>query len=180
MSTKKERLEIERAKAGCRLKECLDRCGMSQADLLERMEYKNKVTMTSAQLSQTIHGKRTLQPYFARKFAELLYVDAGYLLGADNFRFSCYADYHESFDDLFGKEYHKELDEIHKYDHILSMAGYTVLGMTVVSNEVTEYTVMSKGKKADIPAERMELFVEDLKKLIKKSFDPLMDVYEVK
>lgn len=179
METKKERLESQRQIIAERLKECLDIRNMTQANLLEKTKRTYHLSMTRAQLSQTIHGKRTLQPDFARKFAKVLGVKAGYLLGADDFRFNTYDEYVEMYDDFYGEEYKRELSELHKYDYILNMAGFTVIGMDAVNDNVTGYTIKKRGKTADIPAERMEQLYNDICAFVKKSVDPLMDIFEV-
>lgn len=80
---RKARIESQRATTSERLREAMKSRNVRQAELLRALAEK-EMNMTSAQLSQTVNGKRTLQNDYAKAIAEILGVDPGYLLGIDS------------------------------------------------------------------------------------------------
>lgn len=174
MKTKRTNTEYWRKMIARRLQELLKLRNMTQSELLRKSAEYDPCPMTRQQLSQIIHAKRSLVPYHANIFSSALEIEPGYLLGSDDFRASDYSE----FVDFYGSGYKKTDAAFRKYDYLLNMIGYKVIGMTQINDTVIDYDILHRDITACIPKEQVEQFVDDVKKYMRLRIAPLMELYK--
>lgn len=175
MSNRAKITDHNRSVIAGRLKEVIADKGVSQSDLIRKTKLRYGLAMTSAQMSMIVNGKRSLPNDYAVKFAEILEIDPGYLLGADDLRSNSYSEYLESVNrqDLTTKEF----KEFWKYFYLIEPLGFKIVDMTIWNDEISDFSISQKGKIATIPADEMKRFLSDVQKYMKKRIAPLMDLY---
>lgn len=175
-----ERIKLIRQKTGDRLKEVLrDRC--SQAALLRKTaeKYGEAYSMLPSHLSEIINYKRTLPREFAAKFADVLNVDAGYLLGVDDFKAADYSEFLRM--QKHKEEAERSFSEYGRINLLLLHTGYTLESMAEWDNKILSYDI--KVKEDDdtvvtIPAAEMERTINDINRYIKMQIDYLIESHK--
>jgi len=176
MSNRTEQTDRYRSVIASRLKEMIEYKGITQSDLIRKTRLRFGLAMTSAQISMIMNAKRTLPKDFAVKFSQILDIDPGYLLGADDLSCKSYSDYTKSLGHK--AEISREAKELEKYSCIIEPLGYKIQAFAMIEDEFWKFDVLYRGKIAVIPAVEMERFYNDVQKYIKKRLDPLMDLYK--
>lgn len=171
-----EKKEIDSI-VGNRLKELLDLKYMKQADLIRKVERQTGIKISRGLMSYYANGERSLPHKFAEIFSSILETKIGYLLGDDNFECN-------SYDEYVGKEkneseFQDELKEIHKYEYWIHPLGYDVVLGSFNQLEPVSYMVRHRKKHANIPAEEMDAFLDDVKEYITMRIEPLMKKYTI-
>ena len=136
--------ETFKALQGKRLKECLDRCHLSQAEFSRKADY----STTSLNEIVKANGKRGVPDYLIAKWSEILGVDPGYFVVAEHIK--SYADYEGL--GIAKKEWKDKAD-------FLKYANCKIINMQMVDNKRIEsyYIYNSDTKKsADISAKKMK------------------------
>ena len=136
--------ETFKALQGKRLKECLDRCHLSQAEFCRKANY----STTSLNEIVKANGKRGVPDYLIAEWSEILGVDAGYFVARDHIA---------SYEDFKGWDFAKS-EWINKAD-FLKYANCKIINMQMVDNKRIEsyYIYNSDTKKsADISAKKMK------------------------
>lgn len=173
-----KRIERIRKKTGDRLKEVLKgRC--SQAALLRetKEKYGKAYSMLPSHLSEIINYKRTLPREFATKFADVLNIDAGYLLGVDDFEATDYSEF-------LMLQNHKEdaersFSEFGRMNLLLLPTGYTLEYMSEWNGKISSYDIKADDDAiVTIPAEEMERTINDINRYIKMQIDYLVESHK--
>lgn len=160
---------------GNRLSELLKANSMSQADLRRKAARLSGIEIPSSHVSLIVRGKRSLPHKYAELFSAVLEAPLGYLLGDDSFECETYAEY-------LAKEknestWKQELRDMSKYDYLLNPLGYYVVLAGFKDLVPISYTIRHRRTLANIPAEEMDAFLEDVNEYIEMSIKPLMKKY---
>lgn len=160
--------ETFKALQGMRLKECLDRCHISQAEFCRKANY----STTSLNEIVKANGKRGVPDYLIAEWSEILGVDPGYFVARDHIK--SYEDF-KGFN-IVKKEWAEKAD-------FLKYANCKIINMIMTDNKrIESYSIYNNDieKSADISARRMKKLEQDISDYIKyvvqnamKEGDPL-------
>ena len=172
----KNKKDINKA-VGNRLSELLKINNMSQADLRRKAARLSGIEIPSSHASLIINGQRSLPHKYAEIFSSVLNARLGYLLGDDSFECTTYAEYVEKENN--DSEFRKELEDMSKYDYLINPLGYYVTGAAFNKLDPVSYSVRHRKSIAQIPAEEMDEFINDINEYIIMRIKPLMKKYSV-
>lgn len=172
----KDKKEINKA-VGDRLSELLTINNMSQADLRRKAARLSGIEIPSSHVSFIINGKRSLPRMYAEIFSSVLKAPLGYLLGDDNFESKTYAEYIEKEKNY--SDFQSELEDMSKYDYLIYPLGYHVAGAVRKNLTPVSYLVRHRKAAAQIPAEEMDAFLEDVNEYITMAIKKLMKKYTI-
>ena len=170
----KDKKEINKA-VGDRLSELLIVNNMSQADLRRKAARLSGIEIPSSHVSFIISGQRSLPHKYAEIFSSVLKAPLGYLLGDDSFECKTYAEYIEK--EKNSSEFQTELEDMSKYDYLINPLGYYVTGGAYQDLTPISYSVRHRKSIAQIPAEEMDDFLEDVNEYITMAIKKLMKKY---
>ena len=170
---RKERNELAKEKTSERLTELLR--GRTQISLLRETEerFGSHFSMLPSHLTEIIKKKRPLPQEFAIKFADVLNVDPGYLLGFDEYKASNYSEYlkmrkHE-------EDVQLSFSEFDKVNLLMHLSGYSVEESAGWVNQKPDYVITANDKTVEIPASAMDKAIEDINLYIKMRIDYLVN-----
>ena len=135
--------EVLKALQGKRLKECLERCHLTQAEFSRKAKY----SPTSLNEIVKANGKRGVPDYLIAEWSEILGIDVGYFVSSEKIK---------SYDDYKGRKFAK--DEWLKEADFLKYCNCKIINMQMVDNkEIVGYLIHSKdtGENIDITADEM-------------------------
>lgn len=170
----KDKKEIDKA-VGDRLSELLNVKSMSQADLRRKAARLSGIEIPSSHMSLMINGKRSLPHKYAEIFSTVLEAPLGFLLGDDGFQYASFAEYVEQ--EKNHSDFQNELMDMSKYDYLINPLGYYVTGGAYKDLVPISYSVRHRKTIAQIPAEEMDAFLEDVNEYITMLLKPLMKKY---
>ena len=167
-------INIKRNKLAVRLKECLALRDMKPAQLSHIATTKYNETIHPSLISMILKGDRTLTDDKSKIVTKILDIDAGYLLGVDDFKSPSYQDFLNTSEYKTKREH--DLSQMNEYMRYLDI----VLGSYVIVDGDSEYyfiTILKgkmKGKSARIPIDEMKKFNADIDSFITKKLDVLL------
>lgn len=173
----------EKKASGSRLKECMDAKGIKNGEMCAKMSIQFQDSFSEQYLAQMRSGSSAISKKRAFRFAEILEIDADYLLGKDGFKAASYKEYLQLIEDR--SRFKDAISEMKKYDHYLECCGYYVVGSNGDGTQTTEYQIQRKRKSKDapnlalIPADEMEQFKREVDKFIRLKMDALMMEHEL-
>lgn len=170
----KDKKEINKA-VGDRLSELLKVKSMSQADLRRKAARLSGIEIPSSHMSLMINGQRSLPHKYAEIFSTVLEAPLGFLLGDDGFQYTSYAEYIEQ--EKNHSDFQNELKDMSKYDYLINPLGYYVTAGVYKDLVPISYSVRHRKTIAQIPAEEMDAFLEDVNEYITMLLKPLMKKY---
>lgn len=177
--------EEERKKAGKRLKECMKQRKLSLSGFVDLISDETGLIFSEQTISQLRTGYRRITEQNAFIFADLLGIEAGYLLGKDGFSASSYEEYLSFMDDLekqkadlekWKEQIRADKSHYHKYDAYLKSCGYEVIDMECTQEgRPTKYKIASSGTEKWISVKDMEKFRKAINEQIQLRMGALMD-----
>lgn len=164
--------------SGERLKECMKLKYFTNAEMCAQMSAKFGKNFSEQYLSQMRSGACPISSKNAFCFAEILKIDAGYLLGKDSFISNSYVEYLDWAG--FKNQLQDDIEDSHEYDAYLIPNGYKVDSRAVdLGNNMSGYKISHKRKIAVIPDDKMQEFKRRVDRFIRTEMDALIDDCEL-
>lgn len=162
LEARKKQTRENRKNVASRLLECMEMENKKQSEIILSLKNLKHIEITSAHLSMILKGSRTLPNDYAIAISDILKIDSGYLLGADDFKYKNYKAFcgrHKS-----EQQDEKLLSAFRECSRYVSHCGGKTINviMNADNSKVEFYTVSFERKNIDIPPEEFEALKKDI------------------
>ena len=172
------KIKAKREVVGRRLREGIEREGITQRELLRRTAELSdgNYDMSPTHLWEILVGRRSLNDY-ASYFSEVLHLDPGYLMGIDGFQSASYEEYINWRDRVQPMRNSEKNTFGWLLNVIFPLAGYSFENLEYMAHigfAEADFTLKKDSIKATIPASQIDRLIEEVKVFTDNKMKELM------